>query len=65
MKKYVLTIRARSSAKVIDSQTPSSLRMIGRMERATSWKTRVLKNDMIADTMPLLRAVKKDDANML
>ena len=43
---------------------PSSLNSSGRMRTAASLKTNVLKKDIAAETPPLFRAVKNDEANM-
>ena len=41
---------------------PSSLNSSGRMRTAASLKTNVLKKDIAAETPPLFRAVKNDEA---
>lgn len=43
---------------------PSSLNSSGRIRTAASLKTNVLKKDMAAETPPLFRAVKNDEAKM-
>ena len=67
--KMMVTITAKNSATTIDSQIPitffsGSLNNIGKIKTAATWKSKVLKNDIIADTGPLFNDVKKDEPKM-
>ena len=64
MRKNRVTQKARISAAVIDIQTPSSLNIRGSSNTVETWKTSVLIKEIIAETRPLLSAVKKDEAKM-
>ena len=57
-------MQARSSAITMDSQMPSSCNNNGNINTAPTWYNAVRENDMMADTKPLLRAVKKADENI-
>ena len=52
------------SAAMREYQMPSMSKMSGRMITAADWNKSVLKKDMIAETSPLLRAVKNDEPYM-
>ncbi len=55
---------ARSSATIMEIQIPSTSNTSGRSITAAIWNTSVLKNDISAETSPLLSAVKKDEPNI-
>lgn len=59
------TIKAKTSAKVIDHHIPSIPKISGSMITDANWKTKVLKNETIAEMTPLFNAVKKDEINIL
>ena len=44
---------------------PSSFQISGRISIAAVWKTSVRRKEIIAETPPLLSAVKKDEVKML
>ena len=54
----IVIIIAIISLATLDSQMPSSPIKIGKIITANAWSRNNLKNDKIADTRPLLRAVK-------
>ena len=56
---------AHISATEFDHQIPSTSRNIGRISTDEVWNISVLKNEITAETIPLLSAVKKDDAKIL
>lgn len=56
---------ANTSAIVTDHHIPSRSQKIGMIITAAILKIKVLRNDIAADTPPLLSAVKKDDANIV
>ena len=58
-------ISAMTSATTTASHTPSSPRKIGRIRTAPLWNTRVLRKEIVADTIPLPRAVKKAEPQIL
>ena len=60
----LLTITAKISATTIESHKPSNSRINGKVNIITIWNTSVLKNDIAADTNPLFKAVKNDDAKI-
>ena len=64
MRKNSVTQNASISAAVMDIQTPSSFQISGRRSTVEVWNTRVRINEIIAETRPLLSAVKKDEAKM-
>ena len=53
-----------SSATMTDAHMPSVPRNRGMTITAMIWNTRVLIKEIIADTTPLFRAVKKPEENM-
>ena len=57
-------MNAASSEKATDHQMASPPIRDGNRRTARSWKTRVRRKEMMAETSPLLRAVKKDEPNM-
>jgi hypothetical protein len=60
--KITVIITARASAITIESQIPSTLlKIIGRKITPATWKTRVRIKEIIADMVPLFKAVKKDE----
>ena len=59
------TASEQSSAVPIASHMPSLPISSGRISSAASWNTSVRKNEIAADTGPLLSAVKNDDAKIL
>ena len=59
------TQSAMISAATTASQTPSSPRNIGRSITAPLWNTSVLRNEIMADTTPFPRAVKKAELQIL
>ena len=63
----MVTIRESSSATITENHTPSSAvgNIIGRSITVEVWKTRVRRNEIIAETPPLLSAVKNDEPKML
>ena len=58
-------INAQTSATTTAHHIPFTPNIIGIIITAADWKTSVLKNDIAAETPPLLSAVKKPDAKML
>lgn len=56
---------ADSSAVVIAHQMPSRSKKIGRIRTEIIWNTSVRRKEIVAETAPLLRAVKKADVKML
>ena len=64
-KHIILTTNAKTSAHNTDNQIPLIFNIIGKIKIIATWNTKVLKNDISADTKPSFNAVKKDDANML
>ena len=60
-RKRIVTPVARTSAAVMDSHIPSTPQIMGRSRTADTWKTRVRRKDIAAETTPLPRAVKKDE----
>ncbi len=60
----LLTRTAKNSARTMDTQIPSLPINNGRIKTAATWNTSVRRNDMIADTGPLFRAVKKDEVQI-
>ena len=52
---------ANISAITIEYQMPSRSKKMGSIITASDWNTRVRKKDIIAEIMPLLRAVKNPD----
>ena len=57
-------IKAKISATVIEYHIPSVSNTRGKMITDASWKRRVLKKDIIAETSPLFKAVKRLEAKM-
>ena len=55
---------AANSATTTEAQIPSSPHTSGNNITAAIWKTSVLKNEMTAETSPLLSAVKNDEPNI-
>ena len=64
----IVTRTASASAITTESQIPYTSLPVGKtsgsVNTAITWKTSVLKNEIIADIGPLLRAVKKDEPNI-
>lgn len=60
-----VTVNEKTSAATPLSQIPSNLRKIGSMKMAATSNTKVRKNEITAETIPLLSAVKKDEPIML
>ena len=58
-------ISANTSAIVTDHHIPSSSQINGIISTAAILKMKVRRNDIAADTPPLFRAVKKDEANIV
>ena len=58
-------MNAASSEKATDHQMESPPIRDGNSSTARSWKTRVRRKEMMAETSPLLRAVKNPEANIL
>ena len=46
-------------------QIPSIPQKIGRISTAATWNTTVLRKEIAADTIPLLRAVMKEEPKIL
>ena len=65
MRKNIVTTEDRTSATMMANQMPSRPMIRGRISTAEIWKTRVLRNEIIAETPPLFSAVKKDEPKML
>ena len=63
--KIIVTHTARASAITTDSQIPiislPSGKSNGKIKTAATWKTNVLKNEIIAEIGPLFKAVKKEE----
>ena len=57
--------KAKISAATFAPQRPSTPRISGRISTDDVWKISVRKNEIAAETAPLLSAVKNDDAKML
>ena len=57
-KNQMLTASASSSATTIESQIPSTPMKTGSTSTTMIWKTRVRRNEITAETTPLLSAVK-------
>ena len=58
------SVAAANSATTTEAQIPSSPHTSGNNITAAIWKTSVLKNEMMAETSPLLSAVKNDEPNI-
>lgn len=65
IKQITLTIKANISATNTDNQIPFIPINSGNINITITWNTKVLKNDIKAETNPLLSAVKNDEANIL
>ena len=65
--KITVTITAKASATIMENQIPlipsppSASKINGRVRTAKVWNKSVRKNEIIADTGPLLSAVKKEE----
>ena len=57
-------MQANSSATMMDSHMPSNCHSNGKTNTATTWYNAVREKEMIADTKPLLSAVKNADAKI-
>ena len=57
-------MQASSSATMMESQMPSSCHNNGNNNTATTWYNAVREKEMIAETKPLLSAVKNADAKI-
>ena len=64
MKNVTVMISVRISATITALHIPLIPKNIGRMSREPTWNSRVRKNDMVADKIPLLSAVKNDEPRM-
>ena len=62
-----MTAAESNSATITENQTPSipEGNIRGKIMTVEVWKTIVRKNEIIADTPPLLSAVKNDEPKML
>lgn len=47
------------------AQMPSMPQKIGKISTAATWNTTVLRKEIVADTIPLLRAVKNEEPKIL
>ena len=61
VKQIKVTIIDNISATTTENQIPFSLKNIGKMVTAKTWKSSVLKNEISAETKPLFNAVKKPE----
>lgn len=50
---------------MIAPHIPSIPKIIGKISTVITWNTKVLINEIIAETSPLFNAVKNDEANIL
>ena len=64
-KNVIVTTKVIASAAVTASQIPSIPKRSGSRQTAAIWNTSVRKKEIAADTAPLLRAVKKEEAKKL
>ncbi len=55
----MVTVNVSNSAAATASQIPSIPSTIGSVSTTATWNTRVRRNEMVVDTIPLLRAVTK------
>ena len=65
IKKPIVITNAINSANTTDNQIPSIPKTSGNRSTAPTWNTSVLKNEIIAEMIPLFNAVKKDEPKML
>ena len=61
--KMIVSVDAKNSATIIDTQIPSTPINKGRMNTAATWNTNVLQIDIKADIKPLLSEVNNADPN--
>ena len=61
----ILSTRAAASATITDPQIPFTPKKPGRIRMLSTSKTSVLANEIRADTGPLFKAVKNEEANIL
>ena len=61
----MMTINAPISATIMDHQMPFIPTSIGNNHTAPTWKISTRDTEIMADTVPLLRAVKKADPKPL
>lgn len=61
----MLTINAKISAITTANQIPFNPKSNGSIIITATWNTKVLKNDIVAETNPLFKAVKNDEAKIL
>ena len=61
----MLTTSDKISVTKTDNQIPSIPHILGNINIVITWKNNVLKNEINAETNPLFKAVKNDDANIL
>lgn len=57
-------VNAISSATIIEAHIPSVPQISGIIITARIWKTRVLRNEIIAEVSPSFKAVKNDEPNI-
>ena len=57
--------KANSSAVAVASQMPFVWNKRGKVRMATVWNRKVRRKEMVAETMPLFKAVKKAEENTL
>lgn len=60
-----MIIRVTSSAALMAHQIPLIPKIAGRISSAANWITRVLRKEIVAEIIPLLRPVKKPEPNIL
>ena len=65
IKNEIEIIQAATSATVIANQIPSTPKIIGNTNTDDVWNKSVLKNEIAAETAPLLSPVKNDDVKIL
>ena len=61
----IVTNSAITSAAAMENQMPSTPSKAGKTIITMIWNTNVLKKEIIADTSPLFRAVKKEEPHTL
>ena len=65
IRQMILSAREAASATIADPQIPLIPKRTGRKRTLSTSKTRVLANEIRAETGPLFRAVKNEEANIL
>ena len=58
-------MNANASVAIVANHIPSALNNAGRRNTKIVWKTRARRNESIAETSPLLSAVKNPDEKIL